>query len=411
MISKAFTSLRRLLSRETSSGRFVPEIDGLRFFAILLVMLFHVEAFVLVKSAIAFNAPPERSWGHAVVSQGFIGVRLFFAISGFILAVPFARRYLEAAQPVSLRAYFLRRVTRIEPPYVIATSVSLLNYALIKHIPVRELLPHWTASIFYVHHLIYNAEPLLGVGWSLEIEVQFYLLAPLLTRVFAIRSRPARLATLAGAAVFFAALPRILPQGTHFNILGQLHFFLAGFILADFYIVNGGRPARRPALWDCAALAAWPALLLGAALPERWMHLATTPAILVICLAAFRGKLWRRIVCQRWLVIIGGMCYTIYLYHSYPKSLLGKRTIHLHLTTNFTMNLLFQYALLIPMILLLSAVLFILFEKPFMRRDWFWTLMRTLGVQARPAVEAVQPQPTTVPDTFSTTHMYGPSSK
>ncbi|MDB5174874.1 MAG: acyltransferase [Phycisphaerales bacterium] len=399
MISKAINSLRRLLTRETSSGRFVPEIDGLRFFAIALVMVFHVEAFVLVKSAITFSAPPERSWVHAVVSQGFIGVRLFFAISGFILAVPFARRYLEAAQPVSLRAYFLRRVTRIEPPYVIATTVSLFSFALVKHIPVRELLPHWAASIFYVHHLLYNAEPLLGVGWSLEIEVQFYLLAPLLTRVFSIHSRPARLATLAGGAVFFAALQRVLPPGAHFNLVGQLHFFLVGFILADFYIVNGSRPARRPALWDWAALAAWPALLWGAALPARWMHLATSPAILVICLAAFRGRLWRRIVCHRWLVIIGGMCYTIYLYHSYPKSLLGRRTIHLALTTNFNVNLLLQYALLIPTILLLSAVLFVLFEKPFMRRDWFWMLMRKLGVQARPAVAGVESRAALAADT------------
>jgi len=59
------------------------------------------------------------SWLNKVFSAGHNGVPLFFAISGFILSLPFARQGLGGGSPVSLRQYYIRRVTRIEPPYVI----------------------------------------------------------------------------------------------------------------------------------------------------------------------------------------------------------------------------------------------------------------------------------------------------
>ena len=66
---------------------------------------------------------------------GFRGVELFFVISGFILGLPFAAHYLKGAAPVSLRKYYLRRLTRLEPPYIVALLVLFILAAGIEGAP------------------------------------------------------------------------------------------------------------------------------------------------------------------------------------------------------------------------------------------------------------------------------------
>ena len=114
------------LRRVTSSDhRYLPEVDGLRFLAIFGVLFFHViysatnvPGVPLQASALDFLLRPFQ--------EGHRGVELFFGISGFILALPFAAQHLNGAAPVSVRRYYLRRVTRLEPPYLVALLVFYL---------------------------------------------------------------------------------------------------------------------------------------------------------------------------------------------------------------------------------------------------------------------------------------------
>src|SRR5208337_3485906 len=73
------------ISRETSSGRFIPEMDGLRFAAIAMVALFHLNGYLTAKSPLYSMVPPNPDWLSQVALVGFRGVELFFVISGFIL--------------------------------------------------------------------------------------------------------------------------------------------------------------------------------------------------------------------------------------------------------------------------------------------------------------------------------------
>ena len=83
----AFLSLRRI----TSGGKFIPEIDGLRFVAIASVVVSHVQFLLVERSALA----PSANWVFRAVNHGWRGVDLFFALSGFILALPFAAHHLD----------------------------------------------------------------------------------------------------------------------------------------------------------------------------------------------------------------------------------------------------------------------------------------------------------------------------
>jgi len=110
-MSRALLHLRRI----TSSGRFVPEVDGLRFVAIASVVLYHLHGFVLANRV----APDVRDSIRVVAEHGYRGVNLCYAISGFILGLPFAAHHLHGGPPVPLRPYFLRRLTRPGPPYIV----------------------------------------------------------------------------------------------------------------------------------------------------------------------------------------------------------------------------------------------------------------------------------------------------
>src|SRR6185295_16136045 len=99
-----------ILRRVTSSGRLIPEVDGLRFVAIASVVLFHAG------DAVARARPAGAgSWLATLLAGGNAGVPLFFAVSGFVIGLPFAEHALAGGLQVSLRKYFLRRLTRLEP--------------------------------------------------------------------------------------------------------------------------------------------------------------------------------------------------------------------------------------------------------------------------------------------------------
>ena len=107
--------ITKKLARETASNAFIAEIDGLRFIAIFSVIFYHLADFVRVKTGHAW----QENELSLFLSHGYFGVPLFFAISGFVIALPFATKALSHEPAPSLKRYFLRRLTRLEPPYLI----------------------------------------------------------------------------------------------------------------------------------------------------------------------------------------------------------------------------------------------------------------------------------------------------
>ena len=257
-------------SRITTSGRsFIPQIDGLRFIAIMSVVAFHVRAIC----SYHFHASPqglavEGDPVNDIFAVGHYGVSLFFAISGFILSLPFARQHLCGGNRVGLREYYVRRVTRIEPPYVIHLALIFLLCALVlRHLPSHPnlyqneawagfALKHVLASLVYADAFIYGSHPYPNIVlWSLAIEVQFYLLAPFLARVFKIREARPRRMLLAGLILLLPpAIWAVAGLAGHtyliyFSLAGNLQYFLAGFLLADLYLSDGPAMAVRTFKW------------------------------------------------------------------------------------------------------------------------------------------------------------------
>ncbi len=372
----------RHLSRITTPGReFIPQIDGLRFIAVIAVIAFHIRIIGLFHLGYD-QAEPANDLVNQIFAAGHYGVALFFMVSGFVLALPFARQHLAGGKKISWREYFLRRLTRIEPPYVIHLALLFALCVLVYHRLASHqvfygeqpwltyALTHIGASLAYVNGFVFHVHPYPNmVLWSLEVEVQFYLLAPLLAKIFRLQPRWLRRGILIGLMVAF---PLICGNfGSHYfvwaSLLGNLQYFLAGFLLVDFYLAGELSAPRKNRVWDGVLVAAIVAVGW-INLHERWNFLLPW-VLLAGGTGAFLGRAAAQALAWPWLTTIGGMCYTIYLYHLLVISAMFRVTLPLQ-THRLWLDMLIQFTLMLPVILMVTSVLFVLFERPFMRRDW-----------------------------------------
>ena len=362
-------SLRRI----TSGSSWIPEIDGLRFIAIALVVLFHLSAQVGAKSILPLD---EKVWYRgffAFLGRGDIGVRIFFVISGFILGRPFARHYLLGRAKPSLRSYYVRRLTRLEPPYLINIAACALAIALYTHVALRAMLPAVAVSAVYMHGFFHEGLTLNPVVWTLEMEVQFYLLVPALTLIFLVRSPWLRRLLLAGASIALPSLLTVFAFGKisaaspfWATVAWLLQYFLAGLLLSDIYVVDMPNWCASWR-WDALSLPAWFILLF----PGKSYLYPIEPLLIAIAfIGAFRGVLLHRLLTIEWVAVVGGMCYSLYLWHFFIISLVFKASRRIHATHDLLINFLIQCALVLPCVLALCALYFVFIERPCMDPAW-----------------------------------------
>jgi len=167
-------------------------LDHLRALAIVMVVLFHYRA---------FNHP---DWVDTIGQWGWIGVDLFFVLSGWLIAGQLFRQ-LKRSATIAKKAFFLKRIFRILPPYLVVVGL----YFLVPAFREREALaPLWKFLTFTQNFdLDVIHKGTFSHAWSLCIEEQFYLTLPfcllLLHKVKCIRFVP-------GIAVFLLLLVIVL---------------------------------------------------------------------------------------------------------------------------------------------------------------------------------------------------------
>ncbi len=147
----------------------VPELDGLRGIAVLLVILAHFGAY----------APTQRIPAADVLRVGFdfgwVGVDLFFVLSGFLIT----GILLEAkGSPNYFQSFYMRRVLRILPLYYVSVAV-LFWFFRPAHVPASEQVWYWTYLANW--RIAFDPDSVVALShfWSLAIEEQFYLVWPL----------------------------------------------------------------------------------------------------------------------------------------------------------------------------------------------------------------------------------------
>lgn len=297
-------------------------LDGLRGVAILLVMgfhyFYHLESFYYKSTLYPYG---ETFSNVVIFKYGYMGVELFFIISGFVIAMT-----LESSK--SLLDFAIRRFVRIWPALIVSAIVTffLLNwsdapFALTR----RQFWPNFLPSLTLTPTSLWSGlfpkvDFVTGVYWSLVVEIRFYMIALILYWLFA-RQNLARNLVVFTVLIYVvrALLRRWLPgyNGIYdgFFIPDYMPWFAAG---AVFYEVYKERLAKGAALVLLAVAYAMIARIsLNYAPIGRDPVIASSFALLFLVLFWFLSTrpASMRIFEVRPLVWIGECSYSIYLYH------------------------------------------------------------------------------------------------
>lgn len=180
---------------QSKSTGYIPTLDGWRAIAVLSVIAYHGS--LLRVGGLSDNI---------LHSYGYLGVDLFFAISGLLIC----KRLLEEEEAhgnISLKGFYIRRFFRILPPaFAFLIAVGTLRFF---HV-IQLAIPSWFCSLFFVNNYymaaVRNPDLTLYTNhlWSLAVEEHFYLLLPAI--LFFVRRRRLEVLTALTAVSFIYSI-------------------------------------------------------------------------------------------------------------------------------------------------------------------------------------------------------------
>jgi peptidoglycan/LPS O-acetylase OafA/YrhL len=297
----------------------IVELDGLRAFAILPVLLHH--------------SWPAGHWTSSVADAGWMGVDLFFVLSGYLITGILLRSG-------SYRNFLARRALRIFPLYYLCLALFTLVAVFRTDQASWEAMKSWGGAGWFFVYLgnfraawINSLPPVLSFAtlWSLQVEEQFYLLFPI---AVAFLSRPNLRRFLIGCAIAAPILRLSL-------VLFAPHNLIAGAVLMpcrmDALALGGlvalsDRPFPRAAFAIGAAVLAAILFLRGASGYDSVMRSIGYSAVDLTCACLLswvlrsRGSRSTGILRLRPLVYTGQIAYGLYLLHE-PASWAARRVL------------------------------------------------------------------------------------
>jgi len=291
-----------------SSNNYLPAVDGLRAVAVLAVIANHMTS--------------------AILPGGYLGVDIFFVISGFVITQSLlSRRRLSAGQ--LMLDFYARRMKRLLPALVLVVIVGVLLIRLFDPKPITSTVTGALAlvgasNIFLFSEAIdyFGGAAALNIfthTWSLGVEEQFYLAYPLLFCLTANVSSLFRLGILAAlslaSVIAFVVVAKINQPATYF--LMPFRFWELGLgCLASLALAH--HQEHLALLRRLPASIPFVAMLIGLALPDAWQVAATLLTVVsttTLLLTLSRGSAPQKLLSSSAIVYIGRISYSVYLWH------------------------------------------------------------------------------------------------
>jgi peptidoglycan/LPS O-acetylase OafA/YrhL len=340
------------LEEPAAASVYRPQLDGLRAVAVSLVLLFHA--------------------GSTWFSGGYIGVDVFFVLSGF-LVTQLLLRDIVSQRSIRLGRFYSRRFRRLLPAAFVALLVSAMVFtAIASPAEVLAAAGSFKAAFLYATnwYFIHQASGYFGANintnpvlqfWSLAVEEQFYLIWPLalggiffLTRRLgtARQFRVIRTVVAIGAvasAIWALSLRNTNPNHAYYGTDTRAYELLAGAFLA-----------LAPQLMDTARrfqrtmrVAAGASIIVLVAVATSSIHLdaiqrgiaaTITTSALIIAIETADRSLIKRALSNNSIVYLGKISYGTYLWH-WIVILVATRTFHLSTTSTIAITFLVATAL------------------------------------------------------------------
>lgn len=306
----------------------IPELDGLRAWAILLVLGHHFATFYREHNGSYYRQVLSGSLENWLLN-GWLGVDLFFVLSGYLIFHHLLSVQGQQNRSSVYRRYALKRILRTFPLYYAMILIALLGI-----IPQFQPSVSWADLLVHVVFLQdYLGAVILVPMWSLATEEKFYLLAPLLlvfTRWPLKRSLTLLLVIMLGLVTF-----RTVQLIQSESVVNHIQFFLqyrAPFHYAVVAILVGVVIAlieqqRTPSWLSAVSLLTGVVVVVSLLLfnfyqPTHWHWLSVTHFVMVLLFGVLvwsavklTGSGWLSILRGRFLRVVAVLSYTLYLVH------------------------------------------------------------------------------------------------
>ncbi|HEV7606629.1 MAG TPA: acyltransferase family protein [Steroidobacteraceae bacterium] len=350
-----------------------PDIDGLRALAVLAVVAFHATPLLL--------------------PGGFLGVDVFFVISGYLISGLVLAQ--QRAGSFTMSAFYLRRARRILPALLLVLFISsLLALLILMPDELQEFAKLLIAGVAFVPNLVLYGEtgyfdvgahtkPLLHL-WSLGVEEQFYFVWPVIMVLVARRNRPASTLTLIAVLAGMSFVAHLLvfresPQASFYLPFTRFWELMIGALLAA--MPAGATPIAGRSRWLHSAMSILGILLIVGPMsleavkePGAFVGIAPTLGAAMFIIAGPHALPNRSAFSWRPVVYIGLISYPLYLWHWPLLSFL--RILQVEDRVTYRM-----LRLLMVVLALAAAILtYHLVERPVRKRQDLKRLGAQLGV-------------------------------
>ncbi|MCK8960618.1 acyltransferase [Haemophilus influenzae] len=304
-----------------SSIKYRPEIDGLRAIAVISVIIYHL----------------NENW----LSGGFLGVDIFFVISGFLITGIIITEIQQNS--FSLKQFYTRRIKRIYPAFItVMALVSFIASVIFIYNDFNKLRKTIELAIAFLSNfylgltqgyfdLSANENPVLHI-WSLAVEEQYYLIFPLILILAYKKFREIKVLFIITLILFFILLATsFIPANFYKEVLHQPNIYylsnlrfpelLVGSLLAIYHNLSASKQASKQASNVIAILST---LLLFSCLFLMNNDIAYIPGITLILPCIFtaliihttsQNNIVKLCLSNKAIVFIGKISYSLYLYH------------------------------------------------------------------------------------------------
>ena len=300
-----------------SSIKYRPEIDGLRAIAVISVIIYHL----------------NENW----LSGGFLGVDIFFVISGFLITGIIITEIQQNS--FSLKQFYTRRIKRIYPAFItVMALVSFIASVIFIYNDFNKLRKTIELAIAFLSNfylgltqgyfdLSANENPVLHI-WSLAVEEQYYLIFPLILILAYKKFREIKVLFIITLILFFILLATsFIPANFYKEVLHQPNIYylsnlrfpelLVGSLLAIYHNLSSSKQASN-------VIAILSTLLLFSCLFLMNNDIAYIPGITLILPCIFtaliihttsQNNIIKLCLSNKVIVFIGKISYSLYLYH------------------------------------------------------------------------------------------------
>lgn len=304
-----------------SSIKYRPEIDGLRAIAVISVIIYHL----------------NENW----LSGGFLGVDIFFVISGFLITGIIITEIQQNS--FSLKQFYTRRIKRIYPAFITAMAlVSFIASVIFIYNDFNQLRKTIELAIAFLSNfylgltqgyfdLSANENPVLHI-WSLAVEEQYYLIFPLILILAYKKFREIKVLFIITLILFFILLATsFIPANFYKEVLHQPNIYylsnlrfpelLVGSLLAIYHNLSNKVQLSKQVNNILAILST---LLLFSCLFLMNNNIAFIPGITLILPCIFtaliihttsQNNIVKLCLSNKAIVFIGKISYSLYLYH------------------------------------------------------------------------------------------------